>query len=371
MLMNRSILSAVIMAVALIAWMLSGLMKSAPPEQTQHAANSQIMTVQVTNSLAQAMNPKIKSQGYTLPNRELTLRAQTTGNVEKIYIKEGDRVSKGDVIASIDKGSRLAKLEKAKALVKERKSTYLALEQLGGKGYSAKTRIYQAQAEYKEALAQLEDIELDLSYTQIKAPFAGHIDKKHIEIGDFLSPGAQVAILVDNNPLIVRLQIPQQKISAIGLGNRAYVRMATGIESEGVIRFISKKAQQSTRTFRVEISVPNDNDLASGVSTEAQIPTKTQWAHYLSPSVLVLGLSGAVGVMSVDTEGFVHFLPVNILSASAKGVWLSRLPHTVAIITRGQGFVENGQLVRTQQISRLTEISTLFSQGQNRQEVTS
>jgi multidrug efflux system membrane fusion protein len=114
----------------------------------------------------------------------------------------------------------------------------------------------------------------------------------------------------------------------------------------GKLRFIATKADPLTRTFRVELRVPNTKRLLrDGLTAELCIAVETVSAHFVSPALLTLDDGGVIGLKTVNAEGVVEFHPVRIFSAGATGVWLAGLPENVRAITVGQEFVRPGERV--------------------------
>ena len=102
----------------------------------------------------------------------------------------------------------------------------------------------------------------------------------------------------------------------------------------------------STRTFRVELEVPNpDGRFAAGTSAELVIEDEPVPAHRVSSALLALDDAGTIGVKAVDDEGVVTFHPARVVRAEADAVWLTGLPERLRLITVGQGFVRPGDRV--------------------------
>jgi len=96
----------------------------------------------------------------------------------------------------------------------------------------------------------------------------------------------------------------------------------------------------------VEITIDNaDDELRSGTTAEARIPLEPVKVHKLSPGVLTLADTGEVGVRTVDADGRVAFRPVDIAMQDREGFWVTGLPETVSVITVGQDYVVEGQIV--------------------------
>jgi multidrug efflux system membrane fusion protein len=123
-----------------------------------------------------------------------------------------------------------------------------------------------------------------------------------------------------------------------------------GTEVEGRVRYIAPLADESTRSFRLELEIPNpDLKLRAGTSAELVLGAEEIVAHALNSSQLTLADDGTIGVKIVDGSDRVRFMPVEIAESKNNQTWVTGLPPEVRIITEGQGFVTDGQLVVTQE----------------------
>ena len=139
----------------------------------------------------------------------------------------------------------------------------------------------------------------------------------------------------------------QQERHHLKVGDIGRARLITGELVQGRVRYVAAESDEATRTFRVELEVPNaDHRLVSGISTEIHIPTRATAAHRISPALLSLDRLGRLGVKSVNDDSIVEFHPVEVLRAETRGVWVGGLPDPVRLITVGHGFVRVGQRVR-------------------------
>jgi len=349
--MNKSYLIAISLVLALTGWMLSGMLgRDSPGEQeptvTKSERTPETMTVQVRTQQASPIAREIVIQGEAEPNRIVTLQAETAGQVVELVAERGQRVKAGDVILRLKMNDREAQLRQAQALVQQRERDFEATQKLGQTGYQARTLIDQAMAELQAARAALERIRLDMENTVIRAPFEGILNDRPVEIGTVVAINDPVATLVDDSPLIVTGQAPQQAMGQLSVGQTATVRFVTGRQGEGVIRYISATADTATRTFRIEVEVPNpDGSLIAGISGELRIPVETVSTHFLSPALLTLDSEGVLGIKVVNGDERVEFYPVSIVRAGTKGVWVAGLPEQARLITVGQGFVQAGEQV--------------------------
>ncbi|MEM9063847.1 MAG: efflux RND transporter periplasmic adaptor subunit, partial [Pseudomonadota bacterium] len=191
--------------------------------------------------------------------------------------------------------------------------------------------------------AELRRAELDIDNMNIRAPFDGALQERHVEIGDFVSSGDPIATYVDDRSIIVTASVSEFDAQYVERGEEASARLATGEQVDGVIRYVAPVADAATRTFTVELVVDNaDSELRAGMTAELMIPGERIFAHKISPSLLTLDDQGNVGVKIINEEGIVEFFEADIALSTNEGVYIAGLPTAVNLITVGQGFVSEG-----------------------------
>lgn len=347
--MNKSYLIAAALVIALAFWLGSaylGLEPAAAPAPVPAPASPEPMRVQVRTQQAEAVVREITLQGQVEPNRVVTLRAETSGQVNAILAEKGQRVVAGETLLRLAMNDRAARLAQARAALRQREENHEAIRALRRTGYQAQTQLNEAMALMEAARADLERIKLDIDNTAIRAPFAGILNDRLVEFGDYVAVNDPVAVMVDDNPLLVSGQAPQQNIAQVTVGRVATVRLVSGQVARGQIRYVSATADAATRTFRVEVELQNpEGRYTAGVSAEITIPVETVSAHRISPALLSLDEDGALGVKTVDENDRVAFHPVRIVRAETGGIWVSGLPERATLITVGQGFVQPGEPV--------------------------
>jgi len=187
---------------------------------------------------------------------------------------------------------------------------------------------------------------VELNRTEVKAPFKGYIEKI-IKPGNFINRGMVCAVIIELDPIIFVAEVPEANIKAIVKGQNVLIELITGEVIESKLSFVSKSATPSTRSFRVEAKVPNSKGLIrDGITGNLQISTNKVLANKISPSIMLLSDNGIIGVRIVQNN-IVKFLPVKIIEDTQDGIWVSGIPNLSQLIVRGQGYVENGQKVKT------------------------
>ena len=354
MVMNNSIRIAIGVCVALIFWMASGILIDFGVENSDDAANDNInllvidnrVLVEVTDMQAQEITSYIISNGSATPDREVVLRAETTGQIDRILVEEGSFVDAGSVIMQLKMDDRAIREEQALINLQEKQRLYEATVNLNEQNFASSTEVDNALTQFKLAEVELERIKLEIEKTFIRAPFSGYIEENILDLGAYVGVGNELIKLVDNDPLVMNAYISQNDIEYLALGVEAKVELVNGRQKTGQIRFISPRANEATRTFRVEIAVPNSEGLRAGSSATARIPRQQVKAHYLSAGLLTLNVEGDIGIKTVNFEGVVEFYPATIELSDVNGMWISGLPEFARIITAGQGFAQIGEAVR-------------------------
>lgn len=349
--MKKSLILAAVLAVGATAWIVSGQMgeKQVAPVKKEPAKLEQaneLTKVRVTTLKSQPRQTVLVINGWTQANRIVDLRAETDGPIATLPLEKGQKVAKGDPIATLAVEDRKANLTSARAVLAQRKIELTAAEKLSKKGHTSETSYKQSQANYQTAAANVQLAQTELNRINITAPFSGIMDDRFVELGDFVKAGDQIARVVELDPIKVHVAVSEADISDVRMGSIGEIRLSNGQFVHGAVTYISRAADGATRTFTVELSVPNsDGAVADGMTAELRLPLISVDAHVISPAILTLGREGRIGVKTVDGEGRVQFKTVDIIEQDEQGLWIQGLPSEAQVITIGQDFVLDGQLV--------------------------
>lgn len=339
------------MALALAGWLLSGQLGaggSPPPDATAASAERQVArtSVRVREVVAQLVEREVVVNGKTAPARAVALRAEAEGRVIEIGPARGAAVGAGELLLRLDPRERRAMVAKAEAELGMREIQHEAARRLGAKGFQSETEVAAAKANLEAAQAALADARLELDRTAIRAPFAGVLERRTVEIGDYVDVGDEVAMVIEQDPFLVIGDVAETEVGSLAVGMPGTARLVTGAEVAGKLRYVASMADPATRTFRVELEIPNpDGRFTANVSASLHLPLERVPAHRVSSALLVLDDAGRMGVRAVDAAGVVRFHPAQVVRSEAEAVWLAGLPERLRLITVGQGFVTSGQAV--------------------------
>jgi multidrug efflux system membrane fusion protein len=146
--------------------------------------------------------------------------------------------------------------------------------------------------------------------------------------------------------MLAVVEVAERKLGGIHVGGTAEVRLVTGQTASGRIRFVASMASPQTRTYRVEVEVPNaDGRIPDGITAEVTLPMTAEPAARVPRSALTFSSAGDLGVRTVGDGGKVAFAPVGIVEDEQSHMWVSGLADGAQVITRGQDFVSEGQVV--------------------------
>ncbi|MES1923722.1 efflux RND transporter periplasmic adaptor subunit [Salinisphaera sp. T31B1] len=339
---------ALIVAV-LAGWLASGMLgdRTGSPSEPAETNAPQAVGVSTRKSDAETVWREAELNGVTAPDRAVTLRARTAGRVQSIGAERGSRVASGDLLVRIAIDDRAAARSEARAVVEQRRLQYEAVRRMSERGYQTRTDLAQAKSDLEAASARLAEVQQDIDNTVVRAPFAGVLETRPVEVGDYLGVGDEVARVIQQDPFVVAGDLSEADVAFVEPGQPGRARLIDGRLVEGRVRYVATEADPETRTYPVELEIDNpEGRLVAGASAKLMLPLEQVRAHAVAADLLTLDESGNMGIKTVGEDGTVVFYPADIVKSDGGSLWLAGLPPTVELITAGQGFVRAGDAVR-------------------------
>jgi multidrug efflux system membrane fusion protein len=347
-------LTAVGMVAAATLWIASGHLlphDSAEGEAAVRVSETRsqpLFRVAVTPAKVEPHNPTLTLSGRTEADRKVTVAARTGGVLTELRVKRGQHVAADEIIAVLSDDARLAQVAQARALVEQRRAELEAKRTLITSGALPKLDLVSLEAQHKAAEAALGTAQAELERGYVRAPWAGVITDVPIEVGGaaFSFQGKEVATLVALDPMLAVVEVSERKLAGIKVGEMADVKLITGQSVRGRVRYVSKSASQTTRTYRVEVEMKNeDGAIPDGISAEVAVAMKAVPAAAVPRSALTISSAGDIGVRVVGNDDMVAFVPVQVVEDQQGTMWLSGIADGARVIVRGQDFVREGQKV--------------------------
>jgi multidrug efflux pump subunit AcrA (membrane-fusion protein) len=317
---NSVLLAAKFAAASFLALLLAGC-----GPKPQIAADQPVaVRVRAPNHIQQPVT--VAASGAVEANVTAQGAFQIAGRVARVYVEEGQSVAKGQVLAELDstdyrngydaakaqadtaqavdrkaqEGPRAQELEQAridfvrwqdeykrmKFLYEHQSLAANDFEKIEA-GYKAAQQRYDmarqgtrvqdkeaASGQYRAAAAQMHEAQKRLSDCKLRAPIAGFVGMKRIDVGDTVGAGTPVIGVLDLNPVKVRVAIPESEIGKVQQGARATVTIPSldGRQFEGKVEAVGVAADPASRTYTVKIAVANpERILRAGMVAEARI----------------------------------------------------------------------------------------------------
>lgn len=246
---------------------------------------------------------------------EVTLRARVGGYLDKVHFKDGSVVSQGDLLFTIDQRPFTAALEQAKASlavaqtqVEFTKIQFDRAEKLSQSGNIPTSTLDDRRREYLAALAQVDGAQasvvraqLDLEFTEIKAPLSGRIDRRLVSVGNLIQPDqTALTTIVSLDPINFYFDVDERQFLAYARdarsrneslqegagGTKVTVRLSDDTESPvtGKLDFAENRIDQATGTMRVRAEIPNkDLILQPGLFGRVNMPGSLPYQGVLVP----------------------------------------------------------------------------------------
>ncbi len=347
-----SVVAAAILALGVTGWIISGQFDPIPakpagkPDAGQATNDTMPTRVRTRTITAETYVSVIRVTGQTEASRRISIRSRIDGRVQRLAVKQGEVVKQHEILAELDPEDMPARIAEARARVRQREIENAAAEKLANQGYQTETRRASTHANLQAAIAQLRRIETDLANTVFRAPFDSILNVRAVELGDVLQKGDVVGELIDLDPVLVSAYVSERDYLKLRKGQAAKARFTNGVVLDGRIRYVSAEAERSTRTFKVELEIPNPESLLiDGATAELVVPLQPVAAHRISAALFSLDASGKLGLKIVGADNTVVFVPVSILGGTEKEIFVAGLPESVTLIVVGQDFVVAGDIV--------------------------
>ncbi len=348
-------LAALIVLIGFAGWVATGKFSSvgsasAEAEQAKAAvaqAPPQVRTVAVVAPPHIQHARAIRMSGQTEANQRASLAVRSNGVIDRIMVKQGDRVKPGELILALAAEEKTAAIEMARQVLLQRQAEADAAERLVKTGSMAKLQADNARSGLATARSLLEAATAEVTRNEVRAPFDGVVDRVPVETGSSVMQGALVATILNLDPILAVGEVSERDLGYLNTGDEAEIRLISGQIVKGKVRYISRDASPQTRTFRIEVAIPNgDGSVPAGMTAEITLRAAPTDAVILPRSVATLSKKGELGIRAVDKDGKVTFHPIDLVDDTPTGLVLAGIPADARVIVAGQDLVTEGDQVK-------------------------
>ncbi len=242
---------------------------SAASQATIQAAVVEITTVQVP--------VRVEVTGQVQPIFQATLSSRIQGTIDKLLVREGTQVSKGETLIQLDNRDVKADLARASAEVENARTQLKRMNSLLKDQAVSKQEVENASRAFKVAEANRKAVLAQLSYTVVKAPFDGVITEKKVEAGELASPGQPLLKMEDPRQLRLEATVAEGDLKSISRGDKIPVMIdALGAQVlNGIVSQILPAGDPQTHTFMVKVDLPGTHGLKTGMFGRFQLDKGT------------------------------------------------------------------------------------------------
>jgi len=295
-------------------------------------------------------------QGSVATKNMVVIYPEYAGTLTKVYVKEGQQVRKGQLLAKIDDGGLSQQLAQLQIQADLAKTTFERQERLWNQKIGSEIQYLQAKSNYEAREKAVNQLRSQLGKTMVRAPFSGVIDDVITEQGSVVAPGqSQLMRIVNLNNMYIEAEVPESHLTTITLGKDVEVYFPVLNKTVNTkIRQVGNFINPNNRSFKVEIAVPNTDKLI-----KPNLTAKLKINDYTNENAILIPLSiiseDANGEQYVyitsekDTENIAEAKRVNIKTGKTQGDYIEVLEGILngdTIIEEGARSVSNGQKVK-------------------------
>lgn len=244
----------------------------------------------------EVFNHQLEIQGNVTTKNLLVITPEFNGILTNVYVKEGQKVSKGQLLAKIDDGGLGQQLAQLQIQADLAKTTFERQERLWNQKIGSEIQYLQAKSTYEAQEKAVNQMRSQLAKTEVRAPFSGTIDDVITEQGSVVAPGAsQLMRIVNLKEMYIETAVPEAYLTSVTNGKTVKVEFPVlGKEVDAKIRQAGSFINPANRTFKVEVDVPNKDGMV-----KPNLTAKLKINDYTNSNAIMIPLS----VISENAQG--------------------------------------------------------------------
>ncbi|RLD62305.1 MAG: efflux RND transporter periplasmic adaptor subunit [Bacteroidetes bacterium] len=304
----------------------------------------------------EVFNHFLELQGSVTTKNLLVLYPQFSGILTNVYVKEGQRVKKGQLLAKIDDGGLSQQLAQLHIQSELSKTTFERQQRLWDQKIGSEMQYLQAKSNYEAQAKAISQLQQQIEKTKVKAPFSGTIDDIITEQGSVVIPGqTQLMRIVNLDNMYIVADIPEKYINNITINKKVKVEFPVLNKTiDSKIRQVGHYINPGNRTFKVEVSIPNkEKNIKPNLTAKLNINDYTNEKALLIPqSIISENASGQQYIYVINNKNDNNeavaekiVIETGLTQGDVIEV-LKGIEHGAEIIQEGARSVNNGQTVK-------------------------
>ena len=317
--------------------------------------NTPLITTITTSE--QKFNHFIELQGNVKTKQNVLVYPEMPGILNKVYVKEGQKVKKDQILATIDDGGLSQQLLLLKSNEQLAKTTFERQKRLWDQQIGSEIQYLQAKTSYNSQKNATRQLKKQLGKFTIRAPFSGIIDNVFKEKGTVVAPGpgAEIFRIINLSNMYIETDVPESYISSIKKNKMVEVNFPIlGRSYDTSIRQVGNFINPSNRTFRIEVGIPNlDGEIKPNLTAKLRLNDYSNSNAILIPQSIISenakGQQFIYVVKDNKEKNQVYAERLVIETGKTNGDFIEvtkNLDANVEVILEGARSVNNGQVVK-------------------------
>jgi membrane fusion protein, multidrug efflux system len=338
-------------AVAIAVFIMNSGAKDAngAEKKADEAEEETAVPVEVMEAVEGTVAAYISATANLVAENDVAVLSEVEGRVTSLLVDEGDRVKAGAVLARLDPSDEEIALKKAELRHANAQQVYERGQDLIAKELISREEADKLTVDFKIASQELAEAEWALAQTVIKAPFAGQVTLRQIQLGQHIRPGDSLFQITDFDPLIARIYLSEGDIVGLKPGTEARISLNAdpGVTMRGRIRQISPVVDTATGTVKVTVeAIAPPPEVRSGSFVAIHVVRETHDGALLVPREAVLRELQSSHVF-VDADGKAAKRTVELgLEDGDRVEVVTGIAAGDRVIVAGQGGLRDGTKVR-------------------------
>lgn len=293
----------------------------------------------------------VQTQGHIDAENNILVSAKSMGVITQVFVKEGQAVSKGQVLAQIDNAVIVSNIQGMKAQLELATSVFNRQKNLWDQKIGTEVQYLQAKTNKESLEKQLAALEDQNDMTRIKSPISGIVDEVNVKVGESIAPGQPAAArVVNSSDLKLVASVSEAYVTTIKKGDKVIVNIPElNKDITSTVSFVGKTIDRLSRTFAVEVKLPSEPNLRPNMSAAIKVVFRTESAAIVVPVNVVQNLNGEKILYVVAKQG--NDLVARKRVVTVDGVY-DNLAHVTGVnagekvITVGYQGLSDGQFIK-------------------------
>lgn len=261
----------------------------------------------------------LEVQGDVKTDQNVIVYPEYQGTLTRVFVTEGQRVRKGQILGRIDDGGLSSQLSQLEVQTQLAKTTFERQKRLWDQKIGSEIQYLQAQTNYEASQNAVNQIKQQLAKTAVTAPFSGIVDEIITDQGTVVTPGQGLFRVVNLGDMFIEAQIPERYLPTVTKGKEVEIFFPVlGKTVNSNVKQTGNYINPNNRSFKIEVNVPNDTDVKPNLTAKLRIN------DYSNENAILI--------------------PLNVISEDAQG---QQYVYTMVTNESGSGFIANRVDIQT------------------------